>query len=397
MSKQSLALIGGGPAALLFAAFIDTSKYEVEIYEKNKQCGRKFLVAGKGGFNLTHSEVIEDFITRYTPNEFLKPALTDFSNQDLRAWLKEIGIATIVGSSKRIYPEPQTKPIEVLTKILGFIEDKGIKINYEHKWTGWDDDGSLTFENNFKVKPDKVVFALGGGSWKVTGSDGSWLSQFERNAVATIPFAPSNCRYTVDWDKTFISQNAGEPLKNCTYSAGKQTQKGEIVITKNGVEGNAVYALSPEIRSALTKGDDALVEIDFKPNFSKDKVQEILENTRFSKMTDTLKKDLRLSKVQINLLKAITDKDEFLSTKHLSHLIKIYPLKISGLTALDDAISTVGGVDLNAISENYELRSIPNHYVIGEMLDYDAPTGGYLLQSCFSMGVYLAQKMNAFK
>ena len=394
MSKQSIALIGGGPAALLFASFIDTTKYEVQIYEKNKQCGRKFLVAGKGGFNLSHSEKLEDFITRYTPSNFIEPALRSFSNDDLRNWLKEIGIPTIVGSSKRIYPEQEIKPIEVLTKILNFIEKRGVKINYEYNWTGWNASGDLTFENGDAVKADKAVFAMGGGSWKVTGSDGSWLQSFLDRGVEVNQFEASNCRYSVNWEEKFIANYAGEPLKNCFYSSGNKTQSGEIVLTQNGVEGNAIYALSPEIRKDLKRNGKAVVEIDFKPNWSKNKVLEVLNKSRFNKMTDILKKDLRLSKTQISLLKNITSKDEFLSKTYLSHLIKIYPLTITDLTAIDDAISTVGGIALSSISESYELKAIPNNFTIGEMLDYDAPTGGYLLQSCFSMGVYLAQKFN---
>ncbi|SFT41669.1 hypothetical protein SAMN05216474_0443 [Lishizhenia tianjinensis] len=394
MSKQSIAVIGLGPAALFFAAFVDTSKYQVTIYEKKKQGARKFLVAGKGGFNLTHSEPLDEFITRYTPQEFLIPALQHFSNADLRSWLKEIGLPTIIGSSRRVYPEDHIKPIEVLSTLLDVIQKRGVEINYEQEWLGWSDSHTLLFQNDQEVQADKVVFALGGGSWKVTGSDGSWREPFEAQGVNTLPFQASNCAYTVDWDKSFIQQNTGEPLKNCTYSAGGQTQKGETVITEKGIEGNAVYALSPDLRAALEKDGSARLEIDFKPTWSKKKVMDVMQNSRLTKMTDILKKDLRLSKVQINLLKGITSKEEFLSKKHMAHLIKIYPLTVTGQALLDEAISTVGGVALDAVKDNFELKALPKHYCIGEMLDYDAPTGGYLLQSCFSMGAYLAHRFN---
>lgn len=390
MSKESIAVIGLGPAALFFAAFVDTTKYQVTIYEKKKQGGRKFLVAGKGGFNLTHSESLDEFIRRYTPHEFLEPALHHFSNGELRNWLNDIGIPTVIGSSRRVYPEDHIKPIEVLNALLDFVLDKGVEIVYEQEWIGWNEQEALVFKSGKRVKTDKVVFALGGGSWKVTGSDGSWLEVFEKQGVVIHPFKASNCGYMVNWKTTFIAQNAGQPLKNCTYSAGGKPQKGEVVITERGIEGNAVYALSPELRKSLEIEGNAKLEIDFKPSWSEKKVLEVLQNSRLTKMTDILKKDLRLSKLQISLLKTATSKDEFLSKEHMAHLVKKYPLTITGQAPLDEAISTVGGVSLDAINENFELRVLPNHYCIGEMLDYDAPTGGYLLQSCFSMGAFLA-------
>ncbi|MDX1447326.1 TIGR03862 family flavoprotein, partial [Lishizhenia sp.] len=368
MSKKSIAVIGLGPAALFFAAFVDTTKYQVTIYEKKKQGGRKFLVAGKGGFNLTHSEPIDEFIARYTPYEFLAPALRHFSNGELRNWLKEIGIPTIIGSSHRVYPEDHIKPIEVLNTLLEYVQGKGVEIVYEHEWIGWGEKHALRFAPDTLVKADKVVFALGGGSWKITGSDGAWLDAFEKQGVKVLPFKASNCAYTVDWEKQFIAQNTGQPLKNCSYSAGGQTQKGEVVITENGIEGNAVYALSPDLRNSLEKEGSACLEIDFKPSWPKKKVLDVLQNSRLTKMTDILKKDVRLSKVQINLLKAITSKEEFLSKKHMAHLIKIYPLQITGQAPLDEAISTVGGVPLDALNERFELKVIPHHYCIGEML-----------------------------
>lgn len=392
MRKESIALIGGGPAALFFAAFVNTDKYEVSIYEKKKQGARKFLVAGKGGFNLTHSEPMVDFIQRYTPSSFLEDALHHFTNKDLRKFLTEIGIPTMIGSSKRVYPVDTIKPIEVLNALLDFLGQKGVQIHNEWDWTGWNANNELVFANEKTVQADHVIFALGGGSWEVTGSDGTWLESFKNKGVKVHPFQPSNCAFQVNWSKSLISQLEGEPLKNCHYSAGRRTQKGEAVITKFGIEGNGIYALSPEIRTQLKQKGEAIVEIDFKPTWAKKKILEVMANSRLTKMTDILKKEIRLTKVQINLLKQQTSKDEFLSKEFMAHLIKIFPLKIVGTAPLDEAISTVGGVSLSAIDANYQLLEIPHHYCIGEMLDYDAPTGGYLLQSCFSMGAHLASK-----
>jgi len=393
MKKKSIAVIGGGPAALMFAAQVDTTLFDVTIYEKNKQFGRKFLVAGKGGFNLTHSEDIEAFIQRYTPSEFLAPALRSFTNDDLRDWFESIGIPTIIGSSKRVYPEKGIKPIEVLDAILNQLKNKGIHFQFEHEWFGWNEKEELTFNLDTVVKADKVVFALGGGSWSVTGSTGSWLELFEKKGIETIPFQPSNCAFQINWNKTFIEQHEGQPLKNCSISCGNNTQKGEGVFTKFGLEGNVIYALSPQIRGQLNKNGKAAIFIDFKPTLLENEVLKKLESSSQKKITETLKKELKLSSAQISLLKAVTSKEEYTDSKIIAKYIKQFPLDVIGNAPIDDAISTVGGISRNALTSNYEIEKLPNHFCIGEMVDWDAPTGGYLLQACFSMGRYLAYKM----
>ena len=391
MSKQTIAILGGGPAALSFAAFIDTQKYDVTIYEKNKQLGRKFLVAGKGGFNLTHSEDIEQFIQRYTPVDFLENALRSFTNTDLQAWLKEIGVPTFTGSSNRIYPEKGIKPIEVLDTIVEFLKNRGIRFNFEHEWIGWDDNQALLFKNSTTIKADKVVFALGGGSWSVTGSKGDWLHYFNEKNIQTVPFEPSNCAYQVEWDNPLIEKHAGAPIKNCAISCGKKTQKGEVVLTQFGLEGNAIYALSSEIRKAFLTDKVAQITIDFKPALRQKEVLEKLSSSWRTKMGDILKHDIRLKPTHIDLLKSITSKEEFHSKEKLAQLIKAFPVNITGAAPIDEAISTVGGIDRSALSHYCEIRNLPNHYCIGEMVDWDAPTGGYLLQACFSMGHFLAK------
>jgi len=393
MSKQSIAIIGGGPAALILAAFVDAEKFDVTIYEKNKQLGRKFLVAGKGGFNLTHSEYIQAFIQRYTPKEFLEDALNAFTNTDLKNWLEEIGIPTFVGSSNRVYPKKGIKPIEVLDAIVSFLEKKEIHFKFEQEWKGWNDKNELIFTNEKFVKADKVVFALGGASWSVTGSKGDWLSIFEEKNIQTVPFQPSNCAFEVDWKSEFINKTEGEPIKNCAISCNGKTQKGEIVVTKFGIEGNAIYALSNEIRELLNKNSSAPITIDFKPTLTENDVLKKFSNSSKTKITEILKHDLKLSRTEIDLLKTYTTKEEFLSIEKLASLIKNFPLNLIGTASIDEAISTVGGIDRNALSQYYEIENLPNHYCIGEMVDWDAPTGGYLLQGCFSMGAFLAKNM----
>ncbi len=392
--KKSIAIIGGGPSALLMAAFLDVNKFKITIYEKNKTLGRKFLVAGKGGFNLTHSEPIAELIKRFTPPSFLEEVLLNFSNQDLRDWLKSIDIKTFIGSSKRVYPEKDIKPITVLNSILDVINKKGVNIKYEHTWNGWSNNNEHLFNTNTIVKADYTIFALGGSSWKVTGSDGSWTTLFKQKGIKVNPFEASNCAYQIEWPDQFIAKHAGIPLKNITATCLENTQRGEAVITQFGLEGNAIYALSPKIRLGLINQQKAILFLDLKPTLTLKQVHQKLIESSLKNTTDTLRTLLKLSNVQIGLLKTMITKEDFLNPKTLSYCIKNLELKIVGSATIDEAISTVGGIARDAINENFELKKLPNHYCIGEMLDYDAPTGGYLLQSCFSTGVFLAKYFN---
>lgn len=388
--KKTVSIIGGGPAGMLLADHLNPELFDVTIYEKNKALGRKFLVAGKGGFNLSHSEDIEQFIIRYTPSVFLKEALLNFTNNDLKGWLNFLGIPTFIGSSKRIYPEKEIKPIEVLTAILEELVDKGVNFKTYHSWVGWEN-RELKFASGLLVQSDITVFALGGGSWKKTGSTGDWLDVFSEKGIKTIPFQPSNCAYGINWKSSFIDRNEGKPLKNISILCGNSSKRGEIVITKYGIEGGVIYALSPEIRNALNNSGKAEIRIDLKPSLA---VEEIKFRLIKGKITEQLKKVIKLEKPKLELLKNYLAKEEFTNIDELSKLIKNFPLTIIGRASVDEAISTVGGIDLKEIDNNFELKQLPNSYVIGEMLDYDAPTGGYLLQSCFSMGVYVANYLN---
>jgi uncharacterized flavoprotein (TIGR03862 family) len=391
--KKTVAIIGGGPAGMMVAAHLDKDKYDVTIYEKNKNFGRKFLVAGKGGFNLTHGEEMDTFIQRYTPQKFMETALLSFSNEDLRNWLKSIGIPTFVGSSHRIYPQKGIKPIEVLNQILDFLTSKNVHFKYEKEWTGWNQNNHLTFQDGENVNSDIVIFALGGGSWKVTGSDGSWIKLFQKKGIETKEFIPANCAYQIAWPTDIKKRNAGLPLKNIAVTCGEKTQKGELVITDFGLEGNAIYALSPQIQTELDTTGKAQIFLDIKPPLHVEKIKEKLELSKM-KTTDSLDKELRLSRPQINLIKSFVSKEDFMHPSKLACAIKSLPLTVLAPAELDEAISTTGGISLNQIDENYQFKKLNNHYCIGEMLDWNAPTGGYLLQACFSMGVHLANYLN---
>ena len=391
--KKIVSIIGGGPAALMCAAFLDPDKFEVTIYEKNKTVGRKFLVAGKGGFNLSHSESVINMITRYTPALFLEEALLAFDNKHLRDWLLALNIPTYIGSSKRIYPEKGIKPIEVLNSILTCLQKKKVQIKHQYNWSGWEAD-TLVFNSDVRVVSDLVVFALGGKSWAKTGSDGSWLETFNSRGVLVKPFQVSNCAFGVNWGQEFIEKHQGSPLKNITISCLDKCQKGEVVLTRFGLEGNAVYALSPQIRDLFNKSNKAFVFIDLKPRVSASALLGKFQNSACKKTTDILKKDLNMSSVQVALVKYYVSKEVFMNPTLLVEQIKNLKIDLTSCAPIQEGISTVGGIALDALDSNFELKNRKDTYCIGEMIDWDAPTGGYLLQACFSMGVALARSLN---
>jgi len=395
--KRSVAIIGGGPAALMLACSLDENKFEVTLYEKNFAPGRKFLVAGDGGFNLTHSEDLEAFVSRYTPVSFIGKSLRAFNNNDLRNWLLTLGIETFAGSSKRVFPVKGIKPIDVLNAILGELKRKSVAVKTLYEWTGWNKEGELTFTHKevaVTIKPDIAVFALGGGSWSKTGSDGGWTKYFEEKKINIIPFQASNCAYGINWNKAFLSQWEGKSLKNISLTCGDAVKMGELVITKFGIEGGAVYALSPQIRKQLAEIKKALVFIDLKPTFNVADIKAKLANKKNTSVTQVIKDELNLSGLQLALIKSLLSKEEFMDAGTLAEKIKHLPLTITGSAPIDEAISTVGGISLEEVDGCFQLKKLPRHYATGEMLDWDAPTGGYLLQACFSMGYSLAQQLN---
>ncbi len=391
--KKSVSIIGGGTAGLFVAAFLDADLFDITIFEKKASLGRKFLVAGDGGFNLTHAEDITDFTQRYTPPGFLKNALHQFTNEDLRKWLSSIDIPTFIGSSKRVFPEKGIKPITVLKSIESFLVKNKITFQFNSTFTGWNEKDQLIFNSTEQIQSDFIIFAMGGASWKVTGSDGKWLDLFSNNGIKTKPFQAQNCAFHIDWSKEFLDKNEGTPLKNISISIEDQHQKGEVVITKFGIEGNAIYALSPKIQDQLALKKEATVFVDFKPTLSATVLLKKLKHSSL-KTTQTLKQTFKLGTATVDLIKNSLSKEEFLDDSFLIKTIKKFPLKIANSAPINEAISTSGGIHLDAIDEHFEFIRLKNNFCIGEMLDWNAPTGGYLIQGCASMGVYLAKLLN---
>lgn len=395
--KKSISIIGAGPSSLMLAAALDKKKFDITIYERNTAPARKFLVAGKGGFNLTHSENIVSFIQRYTPSSFLSTSIQDFNNQDLQNFLQKIGIQTYTGSSKRIFPAKGIKPISVLNAFLKKLNENNVHIKTQYEWVGWTSDNHILFNTPDKkivVKSDFTVFALGGASWKVTGSDGKWTDLFSEKNISILPFHSSNCAYQVQWPAAFIERAEGKLLKNISIKCDSNEKKGELVITRFGLEGGAIYSLSPEIRNELKKTNQATVFIDLKPLSKHEDILNALKQKGNKSIRKVSENAINLSSLQFELVKSILSKDEFTDPDILSLKIKQLPISITGCSPIDEAISTVGGISLNEVNEHFELKKLSGHFVIGEMLDWDAPTGGYLLQACFSMGHYLAKYLN---
>jgi hypothetical protein len=381
----------------MLAAQLDTDKYQVTIYEKKKAVGRKFLVAGEGGLNLTFNAPLDELINQYYPSDFIAPILQQFTNEDLRSWFKSLDIPTFLGSSNRVFPAKELKPIDVLNKITEHLTAKDVHFKLDTQWTGWNTNGHLSFNDSEDTESDITVFALGGASWKVTGSDGSWSDAFIERGISVLPFRAANCAFDIDWDKNFINTHAGKPLKNIALKYKKQSSKGELVISKFGLEGNALYALSRSIQDELLTKKSVSIKLDLKPTMTTTQIKAKYKKSKLTKVTDILKEDLSLDRTAVALIKQYSDKETFMDIDLLAKIIKAIPITLTTADDIDKAISTLGGIALDEVDANFQLNKMPNTYAIGEMLDWYAPTGGYLLQGSFSMGFALAKHLNGLE
>jgi uncharacterized flavoprotein (TIGR03862 family) len=385
---KSVSIIGGGAASFITADLL-SQKFNVTIYEKGKSIGRKFLVAGKGGFNLTHNLPNEELTPKYTPYEFLEASIMNFGVAELRQWYADLGIQTFVGTSNRVFPEKGITPADVLRKIKDKLQIQNVKIQLEHEFIGFTENKDPLIkskEGTQEIKSDIVIFSLGGGSWKVTGANSDWLSYFTEIGITTTPFQPSNCGLNVNWPISIKDFHIGKPLKNISVKHQNADIKGEALITNYGIEGNAIYPISAMVRDSFTDGLNTDIFIDFKPNQSESELLQKIKNTKPSNYG----KALKLNSVAIALTKSNLNKEEFLNPYIFIQTIKNTPIQVDSLRPVGEAISTVGGISTSELNPDFSLKKLPNTYCIGEMLDWDAPTGGFLLQGCFSMGVHSA-------
>jgi len=384
-----VAIIGGGPAGMIAAdRLADTC--EVHLYEQGRTLGRKFLVAGEGGLNITNSA--EDFLQHFTPSDRMRDAVREFDPAALRTWLSELGIPTYVGSSGRVFPERGIKPAEVLKAIMERLKKKGVHIHMQHSFVGFDENVRPVFEHQgsrISVDADRTLFALGGASWAKTGSTGEWLAHFESIGLRTVPFQASNCGVEVDLPEA-MSVHAGKPLKNISITVGERTIRGEATITEYGLEGNAIYPIVPLIRAQLQNGGTAELILDLKPDSTLDELRAKYQDSSWNERMAALNMD----RASVALVKAFTPKERYLAG-YLAEDIKALRLSISKLRPIEEAISTVGGIAMEEVAEDFSLIKHPHLYVAGEMLDWDAPTGGFLLQGAFSTGYAAAQAINS--
>lgn len=382
-STPAIAVIGGGPAGLMAAETMAKAGLAVTVFERMPSPARKFLMAGRGGLNITHSEPIETFRSRYgTAAGWLEPYLAAFTPEQLRDWCLDLGQETYIGSSGRVFPKAM-KASPLLRAWLSRLDDLGVRLVTRADWTGWNDTGALTFADGSSFAADATVLALGGASWPRLGADGGWTDLFSDIGIA--PLQPANSGFAVTWSEIFRSRHAGAPLKRIALSFENTVKRGEAVITAQGIEGGAVYALSSRLRDAIARNGTATALLDLRPDLSLAVLTDLLDQPRRgASLSNFLRKQAGLSPVAIGLVQEALHAGMDLP---LAALIKALPLTLTAPFGLARAISTAGGIRLDEVDQHMMLKKRPGVFVAGEMLDWEAPTGGYLLQGCFVTGI----------
>ncbi|MFM9847547.1 MAG: TIGR03862 family flavoprotein [Hyphomicrobiaceae bacterium] len=398
-SRPSIAVVGGGPAGLMAAEVLAVGGAAVTLYDRMPSLGRKFLLAGRGGLNLTHSESLDGFLSRYgwaAPH--LKAAIAAFPPDALRAWSAELGQPTFVGTSGRVFPAAlKTSPL--LRAWLRRLAASGVTVKPRHRWTGWDADGRLTFvhgDSTVALPSQATVLALGGASWPHLGSDGAWVDTLASAGAGIAPLRPANCGFLVDWSPLFRDRFAGQPLKRLALSCGSLRVRGEAMITRAGLEGGGLYALSACLRDDIAASGAANLYIDLRPDLTRNSLIRRLDSTRGKQSISThLRKSIRLSPAAIGLLnEAVAASPRRLSAltpEETADLIKSVPIRLTATAPIARAISTAGGIAFASLDEHFMLRARPGVFAAGEMLDWEAPTGGYLLQATFATGAAAAR------
>ena len=388
-----IAVIGGGPAGLMAAQTLAQGGLGVDLYDAMPSVGRKFLLAGRGGMNITHAEPLADFVTRYgarAPD--LQAMLDDFGPEQVRAWVHGLGVQTFVGSSGRVFPSDM-KAAPLLRAWLHRLREAGVHFHMRHRWSGWDAQSLLfcTPDGQKTMQADAVILALGGGSWARLGSDGAWVSLLEAQGVQVAPLLPSNCGFDVGWSEHFSSRYAGHPLTTVAISAinadGQPMRKqGQFVVTAGGVEGSLIYALSAALRDQIARAGSTVIHLDLAPDWTLARViDEVCRPRGARSMSSHLQSRLGLKGVKSGLLRECISAAEFADPLRLAQAIKLLPLRLMRARPIDEAISSAGGVRFEALDESM-LRTRPGVFVAGEMLDWEAPTGGYLLTACLASG-----------
>lgn len=398
--SKGVAIVGAGPAGLIAAERLALAELDVTVYERMPSPARKFLFAGRGGLNLTHSENRETFLTRYgAAAPILAPAIAAFPPEALGKWSEGLGEPVFTGTSGRVFPK-HFKATPLLRSWLRRLEKLGVKFVLRARWTGFDAAGSLRFagpDGAYTVTPQAILLALGGASWPRLGADGLWTCMLAARGIQITPWQPVNCGLDIAWSDYFKTKFQGEPLKRIALTFEGTRVRGEALVTAGGMEGGAIYALSGAVREALASSGAARLHIDLRPDLE---VATIVQRLTVSRGTQSLatflRKVLKLPPVAIALLRESSPGSLPSDPAGLALLIKAVPLDLAGVSAIDRAISSAGGIKLRDIDSSYMLKALPGVFVAGEMLDWDAPTGGYLLQGAFSTGLAAANGLLAW-
>jgi uncharacterized flavoprotein (TIGR03862 family) len=388
------AVIGAGPAGLMAAEVLAHGGAGVTVYDAMPSAGRKFLLAGRGGLNLTHSEKLPQFLARYREAEpRLGAAIEAFAPDRLREWSEALGQPTFVGSSGRVFPKAfKTSPL--LRAWLRRLDSSGVQFAFRHRWIGWDENSRLLFQTEDgarAIEAGATVLALGGASWPRLGSDGAWVKALAERSVAISPLRPANCGFTVAWSDVFRDRFEGQPLKGVALTFGPHMVRGEATITRTGIEGGAIYALSAELREAIEKSGEATLHVALRPDSDRNDLTTRLSAPRGKQsLANFLRKAAQLSPVGISLLQeaAIGSNTSLssLSPQRVAELINAVPIRLKGAAPIARAISTAGGISFDELDADFMIRRLPGVFAAGEMLDWEAPTGGYLLQASFATG-----------
>lgn len=388
-----VAVIGGGPAGLMAAQTLAQGGARVDVYDAMPSVGRKFLLAGRGGMNITHAEPYADFVTRYGAGSApLRPMLDAFGPQDVRDWVHGLGVDTFVGTSGRVFPTDM-KAAPLLRAWLHRLRESGVQFHMRHRWLGWRDDALVlnTPDGELLVQADAVILALGGGSWARLGSDGAWVSLLAARGAAVAPLVPANCGFDVAWSEHFSSRHAGEPLTTVaiisTGADGKAFRKqGQFVVTQGGIEGSLIYALSAALRDQIAADGATTIYLDLLPDLTAQRVADEVARPRGARsMASHLQSRLGIKGVKAGLLRECLSKEQYADEDQLAQAIKHLPVRLLRPRPIDEAISSAGGVRWDAL-EGTMLKSAPGVFVAGEMVDWEAPTGGYLLTACLAGG-----------
>lgn len=394
-NQPGVAIIGGGPAGLMAAETASAAGLAVDVFDAKGSVGRKFLIAGKGGLNLTHSDPRDIFAARYREQaEAVSPWLDTFGANALRAWALALGVDTFVGSSGRVFPT-DLKAAPLLRGWVRRLREQGVRFHVLHRWRGFAEDGALVFDTpdgEARHAPSATVLAMGGGSWPELGSDGAWVPPLRHAGVEVAPLRPANCGFDVAWSEHFSQRFAGAPIKPVRLALAPDRgepawRQGECVATAHGIEGSLVYALSAELRERIARDGHAVLLMDLAPGRDAARLSRELAAPRNGRsLSEHLRRKLGIEGVKAALLRDVLDKAAMDDPDRLAAAIKSLPLRLASARPLAEAISSAGGVTLGQLDEHLMVRARPGLFMAGEMLDWEAPTGGYLLTACFASG-----------